>query len=138
MTPAELARIHAAAFRFPRPWSESEIADIMRQPGVILVAEPGGFAIARVVADEAEVLTIAVDPGMRKQGIGRRLMLALMAAARHHGALTLHLEVAATNDAALALYAACGFRKTGRRKGYYHQPDGARIDAIVLSGQSAP
>lgn len=138
MTPAEMARLHASAFSFPRPWTETEISDLSRQPGVFLITQAGGFVIGRIAADEAEVLTIAVHPDMQRRGIGRRLMAAFVRDAESRGAGVIHLEVAATNHPAIALYAACGFLEAGRRKGYYRVPGGAPIDAIVLSRRPAP
>jgi len=76
-----------------------------------------------VAAGEAEILTLAVAPPARGQGLGRRLLLAAIAHARVLGADTMFLEVGADNPAALALYARLGFAKVGDRKGYYQGRD---------------
>lgn len=138
MTPDDLSRIHHACFTAPRPWSASEIAELLAQTGVFLTEAPSGFAMARVIADEAEILTVAVDPKTRRRGIGRQLMSDLIAEAAERGAASLFLEVAETNTAARALYDTLGFRQTGRRKGYFHHPDGTKTDAIVLSRLATP
>lgn len=130
---AALARLHAACFVTPRPWSEAEISALLQSPHVFVVHESVGFALGQVVADEAEVLTIAVDPSARRQGAGARLLSQLMAAAKDHGAATCFLEVAATNQPALALYQTAGFAQSGRRRGYYTLPDGQKCDALILS-----
>jgi [ribosomal protein S18]-alanine N-acetyltransferase len=110
MTPADLARLHAACFTMPRPWGAAEFADLLASPLVFLVAEPAGFALGRAVADEAELLTLAVDPSARRQGSGRRLLTKFEAEAASRGATSAFLDVAAGNDAARALYLSAGRR----------------------------
>lgn len=138
MTAAELATLHAACFTTPRPWSEAEIADLLASRFCFLIEAPAGFLIGREIAGEAELLTVAVDPAARRQGHGRRLLAGFAAEARARGAETAFLEVAEDNTAARALYAAAGWRGSGRRRGYYHSPDGRAVDALVLSLALAP
>jgi [ribosomal protein S18]-alanine N-acetyltransferase len=132
MTPAEMATIHAAAFSTPRPWTEAELAEMLTNPLVFALDRPGGFLVGRVVAGEAELLTIAVDPALRRQGTGAALMAAFLDHARRAGADRAFLEVADDNTAARALYQRSGFVVIGRRKAYYHGPAG-RIDAILMA-----
>ncbi len=133
MTPAAMAALHAACFTTPRPWSEAEIGGLLDGPGCFAVTEPGGFALGRAIAGEAELLTIAVDPARRREGLGRRLLDAFEAGAVARDAETAFLEVSAENTAAIALYLAAGYAENGRRKGYYHAPDGRRIDALAMA-----
>ena len=91
-------------------------------------AEPAGFVMGRVAAEEAEVLTLAVRPAARRAGIGAALMRALMAEAASRGATEMFLEVSAPNMPARALYAGLGATEAGRRRRYY--ADGS--DALVL------
>lgn len=133
MTPAELARLHAACFTTPRPWSEAEFAGFLSSRLVFLLTEPGGFLLGRVIADEAEILTLAVDPGLRRAGIGRRLVTAFLSESARRGASSAFLEVAAGNAPARALYAAAGFGESGRRRGYYTSPGGVAEDAVVMA-----
>jgi len=130
---AALADLHRASFTTPRPWSEAEIAELLHSPHVFALTEPQGFLMARVIADEAEILTLAVAPAARRTGIGARLLAAFLTTARSRGAATAFLEVAADNSAALALYARADFVQTGRRRDYYHAPDGTVMDAAVLA-----
>lgn len=130
--PAGLAALHAACFRNPRPWTAAELASLLASPGAVLLAEPGGFLLGRIIAGEAEVLTLAVDPAMRRQGMGARLLRGFLAAAQHRGAATAFLEVAADNTAARALYRRHGFAEVGRRRAYYADSPGAPVDALVL------
>ncbi len=132
MTPADMAALHAAAFTTPRPWSQTEIADLLASPFVFALHEPGGFLLGRVVAGEAELLTIAVAPEQRRAGLGRRLVTAFLTKAARRGAESAFLEVAEPNAPARALYAACDFQPAGRRRAYYHRPDGTAEDALIL------
>lgn len=132
LTPAGMARLHAACFTLPPPWSEAEIAATLARPICFALTEPQGFLIGQVVAGEAELLTLAVDPETRRQGTGRRLVKAFLAEARARAADSAFLEVAETNLAARALYESAGFRQTGRRKGYYRAA-GQIVDAILMA-----
>lgn len=133
MIPDDLASLHRACFTSPPPWDAAAFAGMLTSPGVFLETALTGFILGRVIADEAEVLTLAVDPAARRQGTGRDLLARFVALAHDRGAATAFLEVAANNHAAVALYAAAGFVESGRRRGYYRQPDGPRIDALVMS-----
>jgi ribosomal-protein-alanine N-acetyltransferase len=124
---AQLATLHATAF--DAPWGAAEFAQLMEGPGVFAVAEADGFILIRVVADEAEILTLAVRPEARGAGLGGRLVGQGAVRAVQAGARRLFLEVAEDNVAARALYARAGFAQIGRRKGYY---EGGRTDALVL------
>jgi ribosomal-protein-alanine N-acetyltransferase len=132
---ALLAQQHALAFS--RPWSAEDFDALMRTPGVLAVlardagGAPCGVLLIRSVIDEAEILTIGVDPARRKRGLGRLLVAEAEALLRTLGVVELWLEVAETNTAARALYKACGFTEAGRRAGYYAE-EGAPVDALVL------
>lgn len=129
---ARLARLHAACFVTPRPWTAAELDRLLADPACFLIERPAGFVLGRSVLDEAEILTIAVDPAARRQGLGRQLIDAFEAEARARGALTAFLEVAADNLPALALYRASGFVAQGRRPRYYRAPDGSLKDAEIM------
>jgi [ribosomal protein S18]-alanine N-acetyltransferase len=122
-----LAALHKTAFPSD-PWNAQSFATLLSQPGMLaFIDERGGFILLRMVADEAEIITIGVTTP--RQGIGRALaQAALTLAARQH-ITKIHLEVAAGNTAARALYTALGFTQTGKRRAYY--PDGS--DALTLS-----
>jgi [ribosomal protein S18]-alanine N-acetyltransferase len=103
--------------------------------GIVLLARDGaaegrivGMASARLLADEAHVIRLAVDARDRRRGVGRYLLDGLVAWADDRGASAVVLEVRAGNAAAQALYAAAGFAVEGRRPRYY--PDGE--DALLL------
>ena len=130
-TAARLADLHAGAFS--APWDAAAFESLLGQAGVFAIEAPQGFILIRSVADEAEILTLAVDPAARRQGLGARLVRDGAATAAARGAARLFLEVADDNAAALALYAGAGFIEAGRRTGYYARPDGGRQDALVLA-----
>lgn len=131
MTPADMARIHAAAMLVPRPWSASEIADLLAT-GAFGVAGDHAFAIGRVTLDEAELLTLATDPAHQRQGHARATLAAYHAGAAQRGARASLLEVAADNGPARTLYAHAGYREVGRRRGYYLIPGSSAVDALIL------
>lgn len=135
MTPARMASVHAAAFAgHGQIWSEADLAALCAAPSTLCVAlDDMGFALIRVIAPEAEVLTLAVDPTAQGQGLGHRLLHTAMALAGRHGAQTLFLEVAEDNIAARALYAGAGFTQTARRRAYYSRPGAPAVDAIVMT-----
>ena len=134
---ADCAWIHAAGFAYP--WAQAEFEALIASTNVVgtaaldpTVAHLRGFALSRVAADEAEVLTIAVDPSVRKCGIGRDLLRAHLGDAAAAGAKKIFLEVDADNAAALTLYARFHFAKVGERKAYYKGPGGKTATALVM------
>lgn len=126
----ELAELHAESF--DAPWTAEAFAGLLMQPGMVLEAEPGGFILARVAGDEAEILTLAVRPTARRGGIASRLVTATAARSAFAGAERLLLEVAEDNVAARSLYAHLGFENLGLRRRYYIRPDGGSVDALLL------
>lgn len=114
------------------------MAGYLSSERVFLVALEQGFLLGRVIADEAELLTVAVRPEAQGQGIGNRLVAAFLAEAAKRGAAQAFLEVAETNSAARALYSRAGFAETGRRKGYYSTVGGPSVDAILMSRAVVP
>ena len=132
---ARLAAIHAEAFDRPgeTSWSAAAFADLLIQAGVFAVEAADGFILMRAVADEAEILTLAVRPAARRGGLGGRLVGEGVLAAAARGATRVFLEVAEDNLAARALYERAGFVEAGRRPGYYAAADGGRRDALLLA-----
>lgn len=125
-----LADLHAEAF--DAPWSAQAFADLLGQVGVALEGENDGFILIRTVVDEAEILTLAVRPSARRQGLGARLVRAAARHAAASGATRMFLEVAEDNAPARALYGALGFDAAGRRPRYYPRAEGPAVDALLL------
>ena len=129
---AALAATHARAFAGTRGWSEAEFASLLASPGVHLIGDAKSFVLGRVTLDEAEILTLATDPGWQRQGLARKVLQQFSTIAKRHGAATLFLEVAADNAPALALYRSAGFMEVGYRPQYYATQTGTRMGALVL------
>jgi ribosomal-protein-alanine N-acetyltransferase len=124
-----LAAIHRAAFPPDEHWSRDVMALQLGVPGAFgLLHLDGGMILVRVAADEAEVVTLAVTPVVRRQGLGEALLRAAMDHARRNGARMMFLEVDVENLAAQRLYGRMRFRQVGRRPNYYSRG----TDALVL------
>ena len=128
----QMARTHAAAFTQSRPWSAEEFAALLDSPLTLATGDARCFALLRIIADEAELLTIATAPDHQRQGLARALMQGWQALARARGATTCFLEVAADNGPAQGLYLSEGFAPCGHRSGYYARKDAPSVDAIVM------
>jgi ribosomal-protein-alanine N-acetyltransferase len=135
-----LSALHVQLFE--KGWDADGMRRLLEHPAcVALVATtrhaPGliGFIIAQLTADEAEILSIGVDKAWQKQGVGCLLVEALIGLAKRKEARRLFLDVAESNQAALALYARLGFTRMGQRKDYYLHADGQREDALLMVRQ---
>jgi len=133
-----MAEIHGASFA--RGWSALDFERLLAERGAVgdgLFAERGGalrgFVVSRRVLDEAEILTVALDPDIRGRGCARPLLQRHLGVLARLGTRRVHLEVEDGNGPALALYRRLGFRETGRRVGYYAKPGGARATALAMS-----
>jgi [ribosomal protein S18]-alanine N-acetyltransferase len=125
--------------RFGEAWTRSQLAGILPMAGVALTLaserespKVAGFSLFRTVADESELLLLAVRPRDHRQGIGRRLLGHFMDEARRGSVVRVHLEVRDGNPA-VEMYREAGFATVGRRRNYYHAADGARFDALTLA-----
>jgi ribosomal-protein-alanine N-acetyltransferase len=119
---------------FTDPWTIEQLGAAMEWPGAMaLVAEDDGaivgYVLGRVIVDEGEILSIATLAERRREGVGRRLLGAVMAAMIERGAHAAWLEVRMSNDAAREMYQSAGFAAAGVRPGYYRLPD---EDALIL------
>lgn len=133
MSPDDMAALQARAYQHMPPWSALALAEMIASAHALCISDPQGFALGRVVLDEAELLALAVNPDHQRHGIARTLMNRFETTARTRGAATCFLEVAETNAPARAFYAALGYKGIGKRGGYYPQADEPAIDALVMS-----
>ena len=137
---AVLAALHEAAFAGAgngESWDEKSLRDLLAMPGALALlalqsGEPVGFILLRQAADEAEIITLAVKPQLRRKGGPPRLLMVGLDKMTGRGAQQCFLEVADTNAAARALYASAGFVEVGRRPGYYRVAGAAPRDAILM------
>jgi ribosomal-protein-alanine N-acetyltransferase len=121
---------------FGEGWTRAQCAGILPMSGVVMTLArqgdlPVGFTLARRVADEAELLLIAVAPDARGRGVASALMRRFIDDAAARGIHRLHLEVRDGNPA-VALYSRHQFQIHGRRANYYRGRDGRLTDALTM------
>lgn len=140
----DVMAVMTAAFgdSYGEAWTRSQCAGILPMHGVTLVVADAddtpnllGFALYRTVADDAELLLLAVAPGAQGRSIGRQLLTHFIDDTKNNGASKIHLEVRDGNRA-IRFYEAAGFAPAGRRRNYYRGSDGQQYDALtfVLGG----
>ena len=123
-------------------WSEASFRAALADPAMIarIARSPHraahGFVVARCAADEVEILLVAVTPAARGRGVGTALVAAALADAARAGARAAHLEVRASNAAAIALYERLGFVAVGRRPRYYDATEDAVLMSRALGGDA--
>jgi [ribosomal protein S18]-alanine N-acetyltransferase len=132
---ARLAQLHGASFA--RGWGEGEFEGMITARNTLVHRlrqghRTIGFAVSRIGADEAEILSIAVDQAYRGRGLSRTLLLTHLGHLAGRGVRTIFLEVEENNQPARRLYAGSGFMVVGRRERYYKQPDGEQLNALLM------
>lgn len=132
-----LSTLHAQCFA--RGWDGAEFASLLADPAVLGDVLVGGvddtvlgFAVSRIAADEAELLSICVSEAVRGLGEGQRLLAQHLIELAARGVRDVFLEVQSGNLAALALYRRFEFEVVAQRPGYYTSTDGSRLTAIVM------
>jgi ribosomal-protein-alanine N-acetyltransferase len=131
----KLAQLHGASFH--RGWGEGEFEQMLTERNTLVHRlrrgrKIIGFAVSRMAADEAEILSIAVDPKHRGRGLSRNLLLTHLGHLAGRGVRTVFLEVEENNQPARRLYARAGFSVAGRRERYYKQPGGEQLNAVLM------
>lgn len=132
-----LAELHGSEFAVG--WSAEEFKSLDANDRVITLVSTDeaaerilGFAMARAVVDEGEILTIMIAPHSRRQGLGRQLLEEIRRHLETKGVLTIFLEVAIRNQAGIALYRQQGFCEAGIRKNYVRLKNGGTEDALLM------
>jgi ribosomal-protein-alanine N-acetyltransferase len=131
----KLAELHGASFH--RGWGEGEFEAMLTERNTLvhrlkLGRKTIGFAISRIAADEAEILSIAVDANHRGRGLSRNLLLTHLGHLAGRGVRSVFLEVEENNQPARKLYQGAGFAVAGRRERYYRQPSGEQLNALLM------
>jgi ribosomal-protein-alanine N-acetyltransferase len=131
----KLAQLHGASFH--RGWGEAEFEQMLAEHNTLVHRlrrgrKTIGFAVSRMAADEAEILSIAVDPKHRGRGLSRNLLLTHLGHLAGRGVRTVFLEVEEKNQPARRLYDRAGFSVAGRRERYYKQPGGEQLNAVLM------
>lgn len=128
-----IVRLDSSAFEFP--WTRADFEGSLKIGHSFLLLKDGdcllGAAVFMQIFEQAELLTIAVDPAFQGQGYGKLILNEVLSKLAQAGAETLFLEVRVSNLRALSLYKGLGFEEISRRKGYYPTRDGLE-DAIVM------
>jgi len=129
-----LAQLHGTSFH--RGWGESEFERMLAERNTLvqrlrLRRKIIGFAVSRMGADEAEILSIAIDAGHRGKGFSRNLLLTHLGHLAGYGVRSIFLEVEENNHPARRLYQWAGFAVVGRRERYYQQ-DGEQLNALLM------
>ena len=122
----KLANLHALCFP-NKPWSADDFRDL-KQSGCEIIMSQNGFIVYRIAVDEAEIITIGVNPETRRSGIASAMIGIIKKTLKSQGVKKIFLEVSSTNMSAQKLYENCGFKVVGLRPKYY---DG--VDAILMS-----
>ena len=121
----DLENLHKLCFP-NKPWSATDFADL-KKSGCDIIASQNGFIVWRVVADEAEIITVGVHPNARRTGIASAMLVLAENDVKKRGAKKIFLEVAENNTPARVMYKNNGYTQIGVRPKYY---DG--IDAILM------
>ena len=132
-------QVMSAAFpaEYGEAWTRSQCAGILPMTGVkLILAEDGednvvGFSLYRTIADDSELLLLAVHPESRSCGIGRLLLSHFIEDSRKNGANRIHLEVRDGNSA-IEVYRSAGFEPVNRRSNYYRGRGGGAFDALTF------
>jgi [ribosomal protein S18]-alanine N-acetyltransferase len=130
-----LAQLHGASFH--RGWGEGEFESMLSERNTLVHRlrvgrKIVGFAVSRMAADEAEILSIAVAASHRGRGLSRNLLLTHLGHLSGRGVRTVFLEVEENNQPARRLYERAGFGVAGRRERYYQQPGGEQLNALLM------
>jgi ribosomal-protein-alanine N-acetyltransferase len=129
-----LAGLHGASFH--RGWGESEFESMLAERNTLvhrlrLGRRIIGFAVSRMGADEAEILSIAVEAAHRGKGLSHNLLLTHLGHLAGRGVRTIFLEVEENNQPARRLYERAGFTIVGRRERYYRH-GGEQLNALLM------
>jgi len=132
---ARLAQLHGASFH--RGWGEGEFETMLTERNTLLHRlrlgrKVIGFAVSRMAADEAEILSIAIDADQRGRGLSRNLLLTHLGHLAGRGVRSVFLEVEENNRPARRLYEWAGFGVVGRRERYYQQAGGDQLNALLM------
>jgi ribosomal-protein-alanine N-acetyltransferase len=130
-----LAQLHGASFH--RGWGEGEFETMIAERNTLvhrlrLGRKTIGFAVSRMGADEAEILSIAIDARHRGRGLSRNLLLTHLGHLAGRGIRRIFLEVEENNAPARRLYERAGFSVVGRRERYYRQENGEQLNALLM------
>jgi ribosomal-protein-alanine N-acetyltransferase len=131
----KLAQLHGASFH--RGWGEGEFEAMLTERNTLvhrlrIGRKIIGFAVSRMAADEAEILSIAVAASHRGRGLSNKLLLTHLGHLAGRGVRTVFLEVEENNQPARRLYQRASFAIAGRRERYYREANGQQLNAVLM------
>lgn len=134
----EASALHALCFPAGETWSETAFRDSLALTSTLGLATGSGGRLTGLILlqrtpPDAEILTLAVHPDHRRQGLARTLLTGARTLLGPYGVDRLLLDVAADNTGAISFYESMGFLADGRRMNYYPRQGGKRADAILMS-----
>ncbi len=132
MTPEKMAKLHANSEANHRIWHAREFAQILPLQGVFAECHQHGFALARVIDSEAELLLIVTHKMKQNTGLGTNCLLKIEQKLVENGARKLSLEVSESNKAAIQIYKKLNYKKISVRKSYSRDKYGKFEDAVIM------
>jgi len=127
---SKLSTMHADCFA--KNWSERDFAEMFDFAGTFAIIAEQGFAVIRILFDEAEIITVGVEKSARKQGVAAKIVAQMLEFVTQKQVANIFLEVRKSNIAAINLYQKFDFKIISTRKNYYHNDDGTSEDAIMM------
>ena len=122
----EVLEIEKLSFKDPWPkefFRKETLSDISKFYAALAAGKVVGYGGFWKAKDEADIVNLAVHPGNRNRGLGRKILEYLLKTAKDEGVKTIYLDVRAENPYAQKLYSSCGFKAVGRRRKYYGDED---------------
>lgn len=138
MTPEKMSKLHSTSEANHRIWHAHEFSELLSLPGVITEFHAHGFALARVVDTEAELLLIVTENIKQNTGLATSCLLNIEKKLIHHGAQKLTLEVSESNSAAITVYTKLNYKKIAIRKSYSRDKNGKFETALVMQKDLHP
>ena len=138
MTPEKMSQLHSKSEANHRIWHAHEFSELLSLPGVITELHAHGFALARVVDTEAELLLIVTEKIKQNTGLATSCLLNIEKKLIHHGAQKLTLEVSESNSAAITIYTKLNYKKIAIRKSYSRDKNGKFETALVMQKDLRP
>ena len=132
MTPEKMAKLHSNSEANHRIWHAREFAQILPLQGVFAECHQHGFALARVIDSEAELLLIVTHKMKQNTGLATKCLLKIEQKLVENGARKLSLEVSESNKAAIQIYKKLNYKKISVRKSYSRDKNGKFEDAVVM------
>lgn len=131
-----MSRLHMRCF--DDPWSAVSFRGLLLDTSILTLGverdgDLAAFAMAQTIAGESDILTVATDPDLRRQGLATTLIGALINRLGERGVSRITLDVAEDNAPARALYRGFGFTEDGRRPRYYTAGRDVPVDAVLMS-----